>query len=152
MAKRSLVLLSSFAVLVLACGGSGASTAPTSAGASTAVSTPAHSVAASVAASHAASPAATTSASTSASPAVTQMVTRFGAKTPPDVFYVNGDTVLDWANESFLLPLDDYIAKSGIDMTKFFPGYQSQFMGTDGKTYGIAKDGNTIAMAYNTDL
>src|SRR5262249_32084847 len=24
--------------------------------------------------------------------------------------------------------------------------------GTDGKTYGIAKDGNTIAMAYNTDF
>jgi multiple sugar transport system substrate-binding protein len=85
-------------------------------------------------------------------PYVTNMVTQFGAHNPPDVFYVNGDTVLDWANQGFLLPLDDYIAKSGIDMSKFFTGYQSQFMGTDGKTYGIAKDGNTIAMAYNTDL
>ena len=26
------------------------------------------------------------------------------------------------------------------------------FKGTDGKTYGFPKDGNTIAMAYNTDL
>ncbi len=37
-------------------------------------------------------------------------------------------------------------------MSTFFPGYQDTFKGTDGKTYGIAKDGNTIAMAYNTDL
>lgn len=81
-----------------------------------------------------------------------QMVTRFGAHNPPDVFYVNGDTVLDWIDQGFLLPLDDYIAAQGIDMTKFFAGYEDQFKGPDGKTYGIAKDGNTIAMAYNTDL
>ena len=37
-------------------------------------------------------------------------------------------------------------------MSTFFPGYQDTFKGTDGKTYGIAKDGNTIAMGYNTDL
>ncbi|HEY5472822.1 MAG TPA: extracellular solute-binding protein, partial [Candidatus Limnocylindrales bacterium] len=81
-----------------------------------------------------------------------QMVTRFGAHTPPDVFYVNGDTALDWEIQTFLRPLDDYIAKSGFDMSTFFPGYQDTFKGTDGKTYGIAKDGNTIAMAYNKDL
>jgi multiple sugar transport system substrate-binding protein len=81
-----------------------------------------------------------------------QMVTRFGAKNPPDTFYVNGDTVLDWIDQGFLLPLDDYIAAQGIDMSKFFAGYEDQFKGPDGKTYGIAKDGNTIAMAYNTDL
>jgi multiple sugar transport system substrate-binding protein len=81
-----------------------------------------------------------------------QMVTRFGAHTPPDVFYVNGDTALDWETQTFLLPLDDYISKQGFDMTKFFPGYQDTFKGVNGKTYGIAKDGNTIAMAYNTDL
>lgn len=81
-----------------------------------------------------------------------QMVTRFGAHNPPDLFYVNGDTALDWEAQGFLLPLDDYIANSGFDTSTFFPGYQDTFKGTDGKTYGIAKDGNTIAMAYNTDL
>jgi len=81
-----------------------------------------------------------------------QMVTRFGAHNPPDLFYVNGDTALDWEAQTFLLPLDDYIAKSGYDASKLFPGYQDTFKGTDGKTYGIAKDGNTIAMAYNADL
>jgi multiple sugar transport system substrate-binding protein len=81
---------------------------------------------------------------------VAQMVTLFGS-TPPDLFYVNGDTVIDWAQQGFLLPLDDYISKTGFDMTNFYPGYQDTFK-VDGQTYGIAKDGNTIAMAYNTDL
>ena len=55
-------------------------------------------------------------------------------------------------NQGFLLPLDDYINNQGFDMSTFFPGYQDTFKGADGKTYGIAKDGNTIAMAYNKDL
>jgi len=80
------------------------------------------------------------------------MVTRFGSHSPPDVFFLNADNGLDWYAQGFLLPLDDYIAKQGLDMTKFFAGYQDTFKAADGKTFGVAKDGNTIAMAYNTDL
>jgi multiple sugar transport system substrate-binding protein len=80
------------------------------------------------------------------------MVTRFGSRNPPDVFFLNADIGLDWYAQGFLLPLDDYIAKQGLDMTKFFAGYQDTFKAADGKTFGVAKDGNTIAMAYNTDL
>ena len=244
MAKRPFVVLASFALLVIACGGGGATTAPS-------ISTPTS--AATVApASHAATPAATTAASmapesmapesmtpesmapespggspaespaesagASSSPAAAvcnatagqavagasfdpsgvsgsatlghwdsspaensaldcalkgfamtypdvavtntdvsgdyaaQMVTKFGTPgSAPDLFYVNGDTVIDWATQGFLTPLDDYIANQGIDMSAFYPGYQDTFK-VDGKTYGIAKDGNTIAMAYNKDL
>ena len=85
-------------------------------------------------------------------PYADNMVTQFGAHNPPDVFYVNGDKALDWISQGFLAPLDDYIANTGVDLTKFFPGYQDTFKGPDGKTYGLAKDGNTIAMAYNKDL
>jgi multiple sugar transport system substrate-binding protein len=85
-------------------------------------------------------------------PYATNLITQFGAHNPPDTFWVNGDVATDWIKQGFLLPLDDYIAKTGLDMTKFYPGYQDTFKGADGKTYGIAKDGNTIAMAYNTDL
>ena len=70
----------------------------------------------------------------------------------PDLFYVNADYAPEWIDQGFLEPLDDYIAKSGFDTSQFFPGYASIFKGTDGKTYGFPKDGNTIAMAYNTDL
>ncbi len=81
-----------------------------------------------------------------------QMITRFGAGDPPDVFYVNAEYARDWADEGFLLPLDDYIAAQGLDTDPFIGPYLDIFKGSDGKTYGLPKDGNTIAMAYNTDL
>jgi multiple sugar transport system substrate-binding protein len=81
----------------------------------------------------------------------TVMATNFASKNVPDVFYVDATFAQPWSDDGFLLPLDDYIAKSGFDTSTFFPGYQSVFKGADGKTYGLAKDGNTIGMAYNTD-
>ena len=78
------------------------------------------------------------------------MATNFASKNVPDVFYVDATFAQPWSDNGFLEPLDDYIAKSGFDTSTFFPGYQSVFKGTDGKTYGLAKDGNTIGMAYNT--
>ena len=80
----------------------------------------------------------------------TVMATNFASKNVPDVFYVDATFAQPWSDDGFLLPLDDYIAKSGFDASTFFPGYQSVFKGADGKTYGLAKDGNTIGMAYNT--
>lgn len=81
-----------------------------------------------------------------------QMITRFGAHNPPDIFYVNAEYAQDWIDEGFLLPLDDYISRQGFDTSKFFPDYLKIFTGKDGKIYGLPKDGNTIAMAYNTNL
>ena len=43
-------------------------------------------------------------------------------------------------------------AERGFDTSQFFPGYLAAFKGPDGKTYGFPKDGNTLAMAYNTDM
>lgn len=80
----------------------------------------------------------------------TVMATKFASRDVPDLFYVNADYAQQWINEGFLAPLDDYIAKSGFDTSQFFEGYASIFKGTDGKTYGFAKDGNTIGMAYNS--
>jgi ABC-type sugar transport system, periplasmic component len=82
----------------------------------------------------------------------TVMATKFASKDVPDLFYVNADYAQQWIDQGFLAPLDDYIAKSGFDTTQFFDGYASIFKGKDGKTYGFAKDGNTIGMAYNTAL
>ena len=80
----------------------------------------------------------------------TVMATNFASKNVPDVFYVDASFGQPWADQGFLEPLDDYIAKSGFDTSTFFPGYLAPFKGTDGKTYGLPKDGNTIGMAYNT--
>lgn len=81
-----------------------------------------------------------------------QMITRFGAQSPPDVFYVNGEYAQDWIDQGFLLPLDDYIQRQGLDVSTFFPEYLEIFTGSDGQIYGLPKDGNTISLAYNTDL
>ena len=80
-----------------------------------------------------------------------QMVNKFGAGDVPDLFYVNAEYAPEWMSQGFLLPLDDYIAKQSFDTSPFFPDYLSIFQ-QDGKTFGLPKDGNTIAMAINTDL
>jgi multiple sugar transport system substrate-binding protein len=80
----------------------------------------------------------------------TVMATNFASKNVPDLFYVDASYGQQWADQTFLEPLDDYIAKSNFDTSTFFPGYLSPFKGSDGKTYGLPKDGNTIGMAINT--
>ena len=80
-----------------------------------------------------------------------QMVNKFGAGDVPDLFYVNAEYAPEWMSQGFLLPLDDYINNQGFDTSTFFPDYLSIFQ-QDGTTYGLPKDGNTIAMAVNTDL
>ena len=82
----------------------------------------------------------------------TVMTTKIASHEVPDLFYVNADYAPEWIDQGFLLPLDDYIAKSGFDTSQFFDGYASIFKGKDGKTYGFPKDGNTIAMAYLSDV
>jgi len=81
-----------------------------------------------------------------------QMVTTFSSGDVPDIFYVNAEYAPEWMDEGFLEPLDDYIAKQNFDTSTFFPGYADVFKTEDGTTYGLPKDGNTIAMGYNTDL
>jgi multiple sugar transport system substrate-binding protein len=81
-----------------------------------------------------------------------QMVTKFTAHQPPDLFYINAEYAQDWIDAGFLMPLDDYIAKQGFPTSPFFKNYLQIFTGSDSKIYGLPKDGNTIAMAYNTDL
>ena len=80
------------------------------------------------------------------------MATNFASHDVPDVFYVNADYAQQWIDQGFLLPLDDYVAKSEFDTAPFFPGYASIFKGKDGKIYGFPKDGSTIGMAYNSAL
>ena len=83
----------------------------------------------------------------------TVMATKFASGDVPDVFYVNADYAQQWITEGYLAPLDDYIASdAAFGADQFFDGYQAVFKGADGKTYGFAKDGNTIGMAYNTAI
>lgn len=79
------------------------------------------------------------------------MAAKFSSGDVPDVFYVDSGPAASWIDDGSLAPLDDWIAKSGFDTSAFYPAYLDAFKGPDGKQYGLPKDGNTIAMAYDTD-
>jgi multiple sugar transport system substrate-binding protein len=82
----------------------------------------------------------------------TAMAAKFSSGEPPDLFYVDSFVSHDWIDQGVLQELDTMAAERGFDTSQFFPGYLDAFKGPDGKTYGFPKDGNTLGMAYNTDM
>jgi len=82
----------------------------------------------------------------------TAMAAKFSSGEPPDLFYVDSSVAPDWIDQGVLQELDTMAAERGFDTSQFFPGYLDAFKGPDGKTYGFPKDGNTLGMAYNTDM
>ena len=82
----------------------------------------------------------------------TAMAAKFSSGEPPDLFYVDSSVAPDWIDQGVLQELDTMTQERGFDTSQFFPGYLSAFKGSDGKTYGFPKDGNTLGMAYNTDM
>jgi len=83
----------------------------------------------------------------------TVMVARFSAHQPPDLFYVDSSVAPDWIQQGALQSLNGYLSDQHFDTGKFFPGYLNAFKAADGSTvYGLPKDGNTLALAYNDQL
>ena len=82
----------------------------------------------------------------------TAMAAKFSSGEPPDLFYVDSSVAPDWIDQGVLQELDTTAAARGFDTSQFYPGYLDAFKGPDGKTYGFPKDGNTLGMAYNTDM
>ncbi|HET9347427.1 MAG TPA: extracellular solute-binding protein [Candidatus Limnocylindrales bacterium] len=82
----------------------------------------------------------------------TAMAAKFSAGEPPDLFYVDSSLAQDWIDQGVLQELDTMAAERGFDTSQFFEGYLDAFKGPDGAIYGFPKDGNTLAMAYNTDM
>jgi multiple sugar transport system substrate-binding protein len=83
---------------------------------------------------------------------VEAMTAAFASGDVPDLFYVNAEYAQEWIAEGFLRPIDDLVAQAGIDTSAFFPAGLEVFTGQDGQLYGLPKDFNTIALAYNTEL
>jgi multiple sugar transport system substrate-binding protein len=81
----------------------------------------------------------------------TVMAAKFASGDVPDLFYVNADYAQEWIDQGLLASLNDYVTTSGFDTSTFFPGYANVFKQGD-TWFGFPKDGNTIGMAYNTDL
>ena len=82
----------------------------------------------------------------------TAMAAKFSSGGPPDVFYVDSSLAPDWIDQGVLEDIGTMATDRGFDTSQFFPGYLDAFKGPDGKIYGFPKDGNTLAMAYNSDM
>ena len=82
----------------------------------------------------------------------TVMITRLASGDAPDLFYVNAENAPDWIDQGVLQELSTYATERGFDTSAFYPAYLEPFTGEDGLIYGFPKDGNTIAMAHNTEL
>ena len=80
------------------------------------------------------------------------MTAKFSAGEPPDLFYVDSSVAPEWIDEEVLVDLEPLAAERGFDTAAFFPGYLDAFRGPSGGVFGFPKDGNTLALAYNSDV
>jgi len=77
--------------------------------------------------------------------------TLVGAGEEPDIYYMDIFQFPFFAKEGVLLPLDNLMASTGTSRDVFIPDLINAFT-YEGKTYGIPKDFNTLALFYNKDL
>lgn len=78
----------------------------------------------------------------------TKLQTDIAAGSVADIFYVDSLLAPDFMVNGVLLPLDDYMANSGVKSTDFYPGLIKAFQ-LGGKTYGLPKDWSSLAMIYD---
>ena len=68
-----------------------------------------------------------------------------------DVFHMNGPNIYKYADAGVILPLDEYIASSGLDMGNY-PAAMNSLYNVGGAQYGIPMDYDTIGLWYNKEL
>jgi ABC-type glycerol-3-phosphate transport system substrate-binding protein len=69
----------------------------------------------------------------------------------PDIMIVNSVTVGSFIDRGYLAPLNDLIAKNGLDTSIFYPGMLSSAVYND-ETYGLPIDTGTRLLYYNKKL
>ena len=68
----------------------------------------------------------------------------------PDVFWVNTPFLGDWIDNGLVSDLTDKITTDKIDLAQYYPALVALHQ-RDGKTYGLPKDWDTIALYYNKE-
>ncbi|MCL5036269.1 MAG: sugar ABC transporter substrate-binding protein [Chloroflexi bacterium] len=83
----------------------------------------------------------------------TKLNTMLAGGTPPDVFYVNANDLLYYAEKGVLLGLNTYIEKDRkeFDIGDFYPQLIKVFS-YNGDVYGIPKGFTTAVLYYNKDM
>lgn len=71
--------------------------------------------------------------------------------TLPDVFWMHSDYSRIYMENDMLLDLTDRISKDGVDTSMYYPDITSIYQ-SNGKTYAMPKDHDTIGLLYNKKL
>ncbi len=69
----------------------------------------------------------------------------------PDILFVNSVTVGSFIDRGYLVPMNDLIAKNGLDTSQFFPGLLGSAV-FNGQTYGLPIDTGTRVLYYNKKM
>ncbi|MEV6424667.1 sugar ABC transporter substrate-binding protein [Streptomyces sp. NPDC051662] len=80
----------------------------------------------------------------------TKLLANFVAGTAPDAFQNSPQFFQQYASLDQLMPLDDFMRKTGYDLDRFSTG-TTTWRYTDGKQYGLPLDWSSAALYYNQD-
>lgn len=82
----------------------------------------------------------------------TKLQTMMASGQTPDVFYLNPDYVVQYADAGALADMTDFIANNDLfDAANIWPAALESYQ-SEGKSYALPKDVGPWALAYNTDL
>ena len=71
----------------------------------------------------------------------------------PDIFWMHSNFAQKYMENDLLLNLDDYIANDdAIDLANYYPDIVKLYQRSDGVTFAIPKDYDTIALWYNKKM
>ncbi|WP_432571363.1 ABC transporter substrate-binding protein [Kineococcus sp. SYSU DK005] len=81
-----------------------------------------------------------------------KLFTGFVASSAPDVFANHTSRYGEFAERGLIVPIDEQVAASGIDLQQYVPGTTELWIGPDGKRYGLPKDFDTVGLFYNAGM
>lgn len=81
-----------------------------------------------------------------------KVITGISGGNGPDITDDFGSSIPNYAAQNIAMPLDDYIAKDGIDLDSTFVNGTMDQQTYDGKTYALPISSNVFALYYNKDL
>ncbi|WP_432498622.1 ABC transporter substrate-binding protein [Kineococcus auxinigenes] len=81
-----------------------------------------------------------------------KLFTGFVANSAPDVFANHTSRYGEFAERGLIVPVDEYVARDRVDLSKYVTGTTELWIGPDGKRYGLPKDFDTIGVFYNEGM
>ena len=80
----------------------------------------------------------------------TNLTAAFASDSGPDVFTDHLARYPEFVASGVLVPLNDYVARDGVDTGAYFPGLAELWVDASGNRYGLPKDFDTIALVMNS--